>query len=192
LRKNTLIALIAGALLISLITVGCGGGDSDSSSAATSANANSTTSGDSGTTSSNSASEDSTDGEVGGNGSAAKAISKPVFIEKASDICVTTARRIGSESLVVIEESNIESINDEVEASLVEPILIPAFETEIEEIRALGTPKGDEAQIESILTAIQEIIDAAEEEPELVTRPKPYAAIEARAKSYGMSACPMN
>jgi hypothetical protein len=45
-------------------------------------------------------------------------------------------------------------------AKALQTIFLPAIQTQVEEIRSLGAPEGDEQQVEALLTALQEASDA--------------------------------
>lgn len=122
-------------------------------------------------------------------------ISKAVFVKKASAICSETNAKASSEGIKVLRrlESDGASGQDP-EAALVTEWLVPTIQTEIDELRALGTPDGDEERVDAILVALQDVIDRADADPERylseqVNFEHPYKEVEKLATAYGISEC---
>ena len=71
--------------------------------------------------------------------------------------------------------------------------LIPSIQGQIDDIRDLGTPSGDEDQVNAILDDAQAALDKGKANPELLTsnNPKqdPFAKVNKEASAYGLTVC---
>jgi hypothetical protein len=163
-----LAALFAGVVAIVLIVAGCG--SSSGSSAGT---------GDEITTSS---------------------ISKAQFIKKADAACEKGEKQIqvGIGALGAKKARERESEGEENPepteadyAELIDLVVAPNIENEIDEIRALGAPSGDEDQIKAFVDAREESIEIAERAPKLILRNsgKMYEQSDKLANEYGLKDC---
>ena len=66
------------------------------------------------------------------------------------------------------------------------------MQNQLDQIRALGIPPGDEEQVNAILDAAQEAVDKLQADPSVVIEqntPDPFAEANKLAKDYGLSTC---
>jgi hypothetical protein len=112
---------------------------------------------------------------------------KVVFLEKADAICAKGNQRV--------ETANEEAFGDEpakpaeVE-QFVQAELVPAVQAQVNQIRALPMPSGDEEEVEEMLDAAQSDIDKAKSEPNLAVENKPlFVDANALASDYGLTEC---
>ena len=116
-------------------------------------------------------------------------LSKVEFLRQADEICIST-------------ESRIEAAADDLVAGRGDPrpaevekvalgVVIPALESEVAAIGALGAPEGDEDQVEAILAATEAGIEQIEANPrDLVDGPPPALRRAADlARAYGSQEC---
>jgi hypothetical protein len=118
-------------------------------------------------------------------------VSKAAFVRQANAVCEAASERIVAKSATAEQNGKT---GPQAGAELVPVILVPAIEEEIEEVRALEMPEGDEAQIEAILDALQEVMDKAKVAPEeflavLGAGERPYRKVEKLANAYGIDEC---
>lgn len=190
LRKGT-IALLAGAFVVLLLIAGCGGGDSGSGNGGDNAGA-------AGTDRPSAVSEDrSSDAEDGGSGGTGgpvegKPISKAAYLKLANDICHTAFKNIAFRALPILQKAGKKSerAREAAEVELLPTVLIPGLKEEVEELRALGAPEGDEKQVEAIVKAIEDVIEKGETDPEAFQRTNPYFEAATMAAKYGLKTCP--
>jgi hypothetical protein len=129
--------------------------------------------------------------------SSAGTISKEAFIKKADAICKKGSEQMqqGFATYLRKNKKSIVALRHPSKADyegLIGGVLIPNLEREIEAIRALGAPSGDEQRIEEILTALEEGIETAENDPKAVTHSSSEVifGIGSRlAKEYGLEVC---
>jgi hypothetical protein len=69
--------------------------------------------------------------------------------------------------------------------------LIPTIQQEINGVKALAPPTGDEAKVSAIVTSAQAALNRAKANPTILTGngPSPFAATNKLAKSYGLTKC---
>ena len=67
------------------------------------------------------------------------------------------------------------------------------MQSQIDGIKALGAPTGDEAQVKAIVDSAQSALDKAKADPTLMlqnnSKNDPFAEANQLAKSYGLTAC---
>lgn len=119
----------------------------------------------------------------------ATAPSKPEFLTRADEICLSI-------------ETQIEAAGDDLFSAAGRPdpaevrefafgVAIPKLREEVEAIRALGVPPGDEQPIEAILAAAELGIEQIRRNPEVLVSSAPPALREAGrlARDYGSREC---
>lgn len=181
--KQGIIATLILAAIGGFIITGCGGDDETSRTAGGGAD--------------NSANADSASGSSPADDSATESggetIPKAAFLKKGNAICNKTVKDIVNGVLPVLEEGEKEEEDREaVEIQLAEEVMIPELRSEVDQIRALGTPPGDEKRVETVLGAIEEVIEEGEEDPTtLVKRGNSgFNKSSKVANRYGLDSCP--
>ena len=122
------------------------------------------------------------------------ALTKQQFIAQADAICKQGNKEIeeGFESFA--EENDIPKNQEPNKAQgkeLVETVLVPSIDSQSEEIRALGAPRGDEDEISAMLDSLDEAVEEAEEDPEALFAAKsdPFGKPNELAQNYGLKVC---
>lgn len=131
---------------------------------------------------------------AGCGGSDSGSIDKAAFVEQAGSICEEVSGKIGAEaqSLGAKEGGKPGSSPAKTSIKLVTQIAVPGFETELEEIRALGVPSEGKQQVEAFLTAMQKMIKVAETDPKsFIDNSSPYESVELAGRQFGLSSCPI-
>jgi hypothetical protein len=72
---------------------------------------------------------------------------------------------------------------------LIEDVAVPTMEEQLEELRALPVPRGEEKQVESILARQEQSIEKVEDEPFFRTSGNPYEELNQPAIDYGLQEC---
>jgi hypothetical protein len=170
---------------IALAVAGCGGsGDSTSGSSESTGTA----------TAGKEAGGTNKEGKGGGNEAPvhSSSLSKEEFIAKAGAIC-TREKTKGLEAMGeyvkqqpgVAGKAKIELIGE-----ALQKVFLPAVQRQIDQIRALGAPEGEEAEVEAFLSALQEAVDqAGQGTPANGQFAKDFASSAALAHEYGLTAC---
>jgi hypothetical protein len=141
---NTRLSLAALGFSLVLALGGCGGNDGGGSSQTT-AQATS-----------------------GSTESQAQPLSKAEFIKLGNAICIETKERSTIAYREYSRENTIPSSGPGLAtkaADLISTAFAPIYEKQIEEIGALGTPNGDEEEVDAILSAMQQGVEGAKKQP---------------------------
>jgi uncharacterized protein with von Willebrand factor type A (vWA) domain len=120
-------------------------------------------------------------------------ITKAQFIKQADAICEKGNKENEAEFEEFAEEKNLSENKEPTKAQQEEAItdiVAPGVQKQIEEIDALGAPKGDEKQVEAIVTSVEEGVEEIEENPgSLIKGENPLGKGSKLAKEYGLKAC---
>jgi hypothetical protein len=113
------------------------------------------------------------------------ALSKDEFLLKANAIC-----ELGNKELDEAAQALGENPSSDEVTSFATESLVPSIESQIGEIRALGAPVGDEAQVTAILDAAAADLDKVKADPSLVSGGgDPFADANQLADEYGLTSC---
>jgi hypothetical protein len=178
--------IVVAAIAVALLVLGCGGGGSDSSTEASS-NSQGGGSGENSGTTTAILSKPITSVPT-------SALTKAQFLKRADAACLKT-RHTGSVELTAYLRRNKVGLEREEILPHVEEIYntitLPAYEGQIDGIRSLGAPKGDEARIVAILDAMQKGAKEAGEDPAafFFNTGGPLAHAYELARGYGLLRC---
>lgn len=158
------IAMLVAALAIFAVAAGCGGGDDGDSTAA----------------------ETSSDTD-------APALTKAEFIKQGDKICATASKEYneGIEDFSTENEvSQAKGPTEEQEEEVLAEIVLPRIKVEMEELRELGPPDGEEERVDVIFTGVEEVVAEGEDDPSTVAgNENPFADPNAEAKAFGFKVC---
>lgn len=163
------IATILAALAIAAIVAGCGGGsDSGDSTAA--------------------------DSEAGGSaGNNAPALSKAEFIKKGDAICAKVGGELAkgiADFMGGIGLEETEEPSEEQQEELVAEVILPLFQSQAEQLGALGAPEGEEEQVAEIVEGTEEAVAEAEDDPSgAISGDNPLQGVNEKAQEFGFNVC---
>lgn len=161
--STRLIAILLGALAIAALAAGCGGDDNDDTTVETTAS-------DSG-----------------------PALAKAEFIKQGDEICLAASTDYGEGIEDFLEEEGLSEGDEptaEQEEELISEIVLPRIDTEMEELRELGPPEGEENRVDEIFTGVEEVVAEGEDDPSTVIGSEnPFAEPNAKAKAFGFEVC---
>lgn len=116
-------------------------------------------------------------------------LSKVEFLRQADAICISSESRIeaAADDLVTAPGDPDPA---EVERIAID-LVVPALESEVAAIGALGAPEGDEEEVEAILDATEDGIAAIEADPRALLDgvPAPLRRAQKLAQAYGSRQC---
>jgi hypothetical protein len=135
--------------------------------------------------------------ETAGSASDAQAnagpLSKTAFIKRASAICAQTKRRSSIAFREYAETNAVPSSGPGLATKatdLVETAFVPIYDQQIEEIGALGVPRGDEEEVGAILSAMRQGVEGATREPlAFIRQPAALDHASRLVVAYGLPAC---
>lgn len=125
--------------------------------------------------------------------SSANSISKEEFIAKADAICKQGTRRMEAGLVKFLTDGGeIQKPSQADNEKFIVTILIPSLKREIKELRALGVPDGDEEKVEAMISSLEEGLDTAEDNPEVVAAGSTdivFGIASRLAGEYGIETC---
>jgi hypothetical protein len=91
-------------------------------------------------------------------------LSKTQFIKRATELCQRERAGIVRASAAYVAEHQSDGLPaGELAASGVQEVVMPVVEAQIEAVRELGAPAGDEAEVGAMLEAQQDAVDRVKE-----------------------------
>lgn len=121
------------------------------------------------------------------------AIAKPEFLKQANAICADTNQELIKTSEEFTKEKNLPENSRPTDAQLGEltKLVMPAINRQVEELRALGAPAGDEAEVNAILSAVEVAMEEGEKDPATIfgVDGGAFAKANRLAIDYGMEKC---
>lgn len=131
--------------------------------------------------------DDSDDGGGGGEAPATD-ITKAEFVKQANAICTAGNQEIADAAQEL--GSNGQPSDDDLQG-FAEDSLIPSIRGQVEDIRALGFPEGDEDTLGGLLDDADGILDDAEDDPVAFVQQDedPFTDVNQGLADYGVTAC---
>jgi len=127
--------------------------------------------------------------------STAAALTKAEFLKKGNAICNKGNQQINKVAHQTFTKKKYPNgpPPKSVQTKFVTGTVIPSVQSQIDGIKALGAPTGDEAQVAAIVDSAQSALDKAKADPTtlLQNNPKndPFAKANQLTKAYGLTAC---
>lgn len=119
-------------------------------------------------------------------------LTKAEFVKQGNAICAKGNKEIqeGFEEF----EQEVGSQKQPTKAQLteaIETIVLPAVSRQVEGVKDLGAPSGEEAKVEAITDSAEEALEKGEEDPAALTTEKadPFAKANELANEYGLTKC---
>ncbi len=133
-------------------------------------------------------------GSSSGSTTTAPPISKAEFIKKADSVCTRAGKQTEAEFTAFAKKHGVapgKEPSPEQYAEIAKAILIPALKQQVDEIRAFGTPTGDEDLISRFLNAVDAAVEEAEAKPQEAGKSpsKLLASADKLIKNYGFKVC---
>jgi hypothetical protein len=122
-------------------------------------------------------------------------LTKAEFVKKGNAICAAGNKEIEEQFADFAKEEDLNEKAPPTKAqskNAAEKVLIPTISGELEGLRNLGTPEGDEGEVDAILTAAEEGLEKGEEDPVALIEEEggdPFAKADELANEYGLSVC---
>jgi hypothetical protein len=123
---------------------------------------------------------------------ATSSLSKAQFAKKADGFCKARHKRLATEFTDFSGAFEQWNPNGNIYPGLIRKVLLPEIQDEIDAIRALGAPQGDEERVTAILSALEEGIRATEAKQPITTATQVYRSFQRGddlASEYGLGDC---
>lgn len=135
-------------------------------------------------------------GGCGGSGGAdAEQIDKATFVKRANEICEEASGKLVSAMTSISGRESAKPNYDYVDTQtvIVKTVLVPRFEEELREIRALGIPGEAKKDSQALLRAYEVAIEKIKAKPRAVANAtaEPYVPVEVAGTAFGVSECPI-
>ncbi len=116
-------------------------------------------------------------------------LSKVEFLREADRICISTEAQIEAAADELATQPGGPDPREVERIALA--VVVPALETEVRAIRAIGAPPGEEKQVAAILAATERGIEEIEGAPRALADGPPAGLRQAKrlAKAYGSREC---
>jgi len=121
-------------------------------------------------------------------------LTKAEFVKKGNAICAKGEKEVEAGVEGFIKENNFSEKKPPTGAqmeALAEEVLLPTVRKQLDEIRALGIPSGEEQEVEAIFVAVEEGIEKTEEDPSAFAEggSGPFVKANKLAREYGLTVC---
>ena len=121
--------------------------------------------------------------------SAKPALTKAEFLKKGNAICKRGNQQINKAARTLFPNKKARPSQAQLK-KFATGTLIPSVQRQINGVKALGAPKGDEAKVRAIVTSAQAALDQGKKDPlRLVSKHDPFTKSDKLAKAYGLTAC---
>jgi hypothetical protein len=185
---------LAIAAAIALVVGGCG--SSGSSSSSTAASGGESTAATNGEPTAGGGSQSTGTGTAGGGKEKtphSSSLSKAEFIKQADAIC-TREKTKGLQAMGAYVKQHQGATTEQAKAELigeaVQKVFLPSIQSQVNQIRALGAPAGDEQEVEALLDALEEAVEKASEgAASSANFAQAFTGSAKLAREYGLSGC---
>ena len=121
-------------------------------------------------------------------------LTKDEFLKQGNAICAKGNKELGSEFEEFAKEHNLSANKPPSEKQLAEfadESFVPAVGGQLEELRDLGAPSGEEKEVDKILSAAERALEEAEDDPTVITSESnsPFVEVNKMARDYGLTVC---
>ena len=120
------------------------------------------------------------------------ALTKAAFLKKGNAVCKKGNQQINQAGKQVFgTNGNHKKPTQAEQTKFATDTLIPTVQTEIDGVKALGAPKGDEAQVKAIVDTAQTALDKGKADPTQLIQGNsdPFAKANKLANAYGLTEC---
>ncbi len=117
-------------------------------------------------------------------------LTKAEFLAKGNAICKRGNQQINKAAQKMFPKKNARPTEAQQKKFATETV-IPSVQSQINGVKALGAPKGDEAKVKAIVSSAQAALDKAKKNPLLLTSNThdPFAKADKLSKAYGLTVC---
>jgi hypothetical protein len=122
----------------------------------------------------------------------ANSISRAAFIKKADAICEKSNERLGTAFVSSLKKNKgVKKPSNAEYEKLVGTVMVPNVKKEIEELKALGAPDGDEDRIDAMIETLEEGVEIAERDPKavVISSDAVFGIASRLAGEYGLEVC---
>jgi hypothetical protein len=118
-------------------------------------------------------------------------LTKAEYVKQGDEACADIQEKVGKEFEAFVKKANLDKVapTQAESAKIIGRFAIPAMKEQIEALRALPAPSGDEEQVKLIIARQEESLRKMEKEPLFRTSGAPYEELNKPASDYGLTEC---
>jgi hypothetical protein len=120
------------------------------------------------------------------------ALTKATFLAQANAICEEGNQKLAAAQQVLEKTVGAKAPNEAQITAYATAVFIPSIQGQIEKIRALGAPAGEEATLTHMLGVAQADLNQVKSKPSVLVSGRPFASFAKLAHPYGLTACAKN
>ncbi len=125
-----------------------------------------------------------------GGGDETTALTKAEFTKQANAGCKEHSKERDELFKTVSNELDPSEVTRADQEQLIDEVLLPPFEKDIENLKSLSPPAGDEVRVEAIIEAMEKAVEKIEAKPLIALRSTiQFAEARALAVKYGLKEC---
>ena len=121
------------------------------------------------------------------------ALTKPQFLKQGNAICKKGNQQINQTANQTFTKKKYPNgpPPKSVQTKFATDTVIPNIQTQIDGVKALGAPTGDEAKVKAIVVSAQAALDKAKADPTILFKNStdPFAKSNKLTNAYGLTAC---
>lgn len=125
----------------------------------------------------------------GGGDDTTTSLTKAQFVKQANALCAKYNERMAADYTQYAEENFKGEPSPALAEEAVAKTTIPASEEELEDLRSLPVPGGEEKKVEALLERRQEALEKIEDEPLFKVAGDPFEEFNQPLTDYGLTEC---
>lgn len=127
----------------------------------------------------------------GGDDETTSSLTRAQFIKQGNAICKKSEEEKGKAIRALISKLDpSKPISQKRKEQLVVTVILPPYEQTTEDLKGLGTPEGDEEEVEDIIKEMEKAAKEAKADPGVaVTSVRQFEKANKMATSYGLTSC---
>jgi hypothetical protein len=123
----------------------------------------------------------------GGDDETTSALTKAQYVKQANAICAKHNKEMIAKYTSLIREAG--QLTPKVADEAVAKASVPGMKQQLEELRALPAPSGEEDKVEALLERRQEALEKVEADPGFKTSGDPFEEFNQSLTDYGLTEC---
>ncbi|HEY7255221.1 MAG TPA: hypothetical protein VH476_00940 [Solirubrobacterales bacterium] len=122
-------------------------------------------------------------------------LTKAEFLKQGNQVCAEGNKEINAGYEEFLKKNHLSHKNQPTKAQkeeLAETVVLPGIAKQVEGVKALGAPSGEEEQVDAIVEGAEEALEEAEEDPAAFVSEEggdPFKEVDKLTSAYGLTAC---
>lgn len=122
-------------------------------------------------------------------------LTKAEFLKQGNQVCAEGNKEINAGFEEFLKKNHLGHKQEPTKAQkeeLAETVVLPGVAKQVEGVKALGAPSGEEEQVDAIVEGAEEALEEAEEDPAAFVSEEgtdPFKEVDKLTSAYGLTAC---